>query len=166
MRRVSDVLGAVGMLGTVAVLCAAPSVAVAAGSASGATSTATPAVGAPGSNPLGNPITPGLPQSQASPPTTSTPTVTTTSSGTSTTGGSGLGTSQAIVIVGFAAVLLVGVSFFIWRDARRRAPVRAHRAAAAGAGPNGSRRAASKQRVKPRKLSPAERRRRKRGRAR
>jgi hypothetical protein len=157
MRRVFVVLG------SVSVLAFMPSAAIAAGS-SGATSTATtPAIGAPGSNPLGNPITPGIPQSQASTPTT-TATVTTTSSGTSTTGGSGLGTSQAVVIVGFAAVLLLGVSFFIWRDARRRAPVRAHRAATEGV--NGSRRVGSKQRGKPRKLSPAERRRRKRGRAR
>ena len=158
MRRVFVVLG------SVSVLALMPSAAIAAGS-SGATSTATtPAIGAPGSNPLGNPITPGIPQSQASTPTTTTATVTTTSSGTSTTGGSGLGTSQAVVIVGFAAVLLLGVSFFIWRDARRRAPVRAHRAATEGV--NGSRRVGSKQRGKPRKLSPAERRRRKRGRAR
>ncbi len=128
-----------------------------------ATSTSTtPAVGAPGSNPLGSPITPGLPQSQATTPaTTSTTAVTTTST---SSGGSGLSGSDAIVIVGFAGVLLLGVSFFIWRDARRRAPVRA-RAAAAG-GVNGSSRTGSKQRGKPRKLSPAERRRRKRGRAR
>lgn len=90
-----------------------------------------------------------------------------TTTGTSTTGGSGLSGSDALVIVGFAGLLLLGVSFFIWRDARRRAPVRA-RAAAAGAGGdmNGGRGTGSKQRGKPRKLSPAERRRRKRGRAR
>jgi hypothetical protein len=60
-------------------------------------------------------------------------------------------------------VLLAGISFFIWRDARRRAPVRpgmAHAVAGDGA------RSGSKARPKPRKLSPAERRRRKRGRAR
>jgi hypothetical protein len=61
-----------------------------------------------------------------------------------------------------ALVLLGGISFFIWYDARRRAPVR-HRAAAT-AGEGG--RPGSKTRTKPRKLSPAERRRRKRGRAR
>jgi hypothetical protein len=58
--------------------------------------------------------------------------------------------------------VLTGISLFIWRDARRRAPVR-HRAAEAA---DASSRAAAKQRAKPRKLSPAERRRRKRGRAR
>ena len=155
MRRVFVVFWVVG------VLAGLPSVALAATSTS-----TTPAVGAPGSNPLGSPITPGLPQSQATTPaTTSTTGVTTT--GTSTTGGSGLSGSDALVIVGFAGVLLLGVSFFIWRDARRRAPVRA-RAAAAGAGGNvnGGRGTGSKQRGKPRKLSPAERRRRKRGRAR
>jgi hypothetical protein len=159
MRRVFVVLGTVGVLALM------PSAALAAGSSAATSTTTTPAVGAPGSNPLGNPITPGIPQSQASTPTTTSATVT-TSSGTSTSGGSGLGTSQAAMIVGLAAVLLVGVSFFIWRDARRRAPVRAHRAPTEGGGVNGSRGVGSKQRGKPRKLSPAERRRRKRGRAR
>jgi hypothetical protein len=60
-------------------------------------------------------------------------------------------------------VLIAGISFFIWRDARRRAPVR-HAVANAGGGPGG--RAGSKRQTKPRKLSPQERRRRKRGRAR
>jgi hypothetical protein len=146
----------------VSVLSALPSVALAATSTS-----TTPAVGAPGSNPLGNPITPGIPQSQATTPTTTTATTATTgNTGTSTSGGSGLSGSDALVIVGFAGVLLVGVSFFIWRDARRRAPVRARAAAAGGADGMNGRRTGSKQRGKPRKLSPAERRRRKRGRAR
>jgi hypothetical protein len=59
-------------------------------------------------------------------------------------------------------IVLGGISFYIWRDARRRAPVRAHAAGPIGEG----RRTGSKQRAKPRKLSPAERKRRKRGRAR
>jgi hypothetical protein len=59
--------------------------------------------------------------------------------------------------------VLGGISFFIWRDARRRAPTRARPAGALAAE---GRRQGSKQRAKPRKLSPAERRRRKRGRAR
>jgi hypothetical protein len=59
-------------------------------------------------------------------------------------------------------VLLAAISFFIWRDARRRAPVRS------GGGELGldGRRAGSKPKPKSRKPSPAERRRRKRGRAR
>jgi hypothetical protein len=62
-----------------------------------------------------------------------------------------------------AIALLAGISYFIWRDARRRAPVRHHAAhATAGAGA----RSGSKRPMKPRKLSPAERRRRKRGKAR
>ena len=74
-----------------------------------------------------------IPQSQATTPTTTTATTATTgNTGTSTSGGSGLSGSDALVIVGFAGVLLVGVSFFIWRDARRRAPVRARAAAAGG----------------------------------
>ena len=53
------------------------------------------------------------------------------------------------------------LSFFIWRDARRRAPVRAD-ALATGEGRG---KPGSKPPPKPRKLSQAERRRRKRGRA-
>jgi hypothetical protein len=67
------------------------------------------------------------------------------------------GTGIAAIAVG-AIVILIGISFFIWRDARRRAPVK-HGVVTATAG-------GSKPRPKPRKLSPQERRRRKRGRAR
>lgn len=107
-----------------------------------------------------NPFSPGLP---VAPPTTSTTTTSTTLPSTTSTGGGSLGSGGAIAIAVGALLVLGGISFFIWRDARRRAPVR-HRAAVATAG-DGSR-SGSKQRPKPRKLSPAERRRRKRGRAR
>jgi hypothetical protein len=106
-----------------------------------------------------NPLAPGLPQPTVSVPTTSTPLVTPTTS--SSTSGGGLSSSSAIAIALGAVIVLSGISFFIWRDARRRAPVRHAHADAAG----GSR-AGSKRPIKPRKLSPAERRRRKRGRAR
>jgi hypothetical protein len=108
-----------------------------------------------------NPFTPGLPVSPSQTPTVAPPT-TVTPITTSTGGGSLSGGSVAAIAVG-ALVLLAGISFFIWRDARRRAPVRrgmAHAVAGAGA------RSGSRARGKPRKLSPAERRRRKRGRAR
>ena len=108
-----------------------------------------------------NPLSGGFPQpSVPTPTTTATPTITTSA----TAGGaSGLSGTSAIAIAIGALVVLGGISFFIWRDARRRAPAR-HRAVAAGVGEG--RRAGSKQRTKPRKLSPQERRRRKRGRAR
>ena len=61
-------------------------------------------------------------------------------------------------------IVIGGISYFIWFDARKHAPKRG-RLAAAGVGAAG-RRAGSKPPPKPRKLSPAERRRRKRGRAR
>ena len=105
-----------------------------------------------------NPFTPGVPEQSVSTPTTTTPTVATT---TTTPGSSGLSGGSALAIGIGAIVVLGAISLFIWRDARRRAPVR-HRAAAADAGA----RSGSKARAKPRKLSPAERRRRKRGRAR
>jgi hypothetical protein len=108
-----------------------------------------------------SPFAPGIP-SPTQTQTTPTPIVANpTSSGSSTD--SGLSGTNAIAIALGAIVILSGISFFIWRDARRRAPVR-HRAAAATAGGDG--RAGAKQRAKPRKLSPAEKRRRKRGRAR
>jgi len=108
-----------------------------------------------------NPFAPGIPQQGQ--PTVSTPAATPTVVGTSAgSSDSGLsGTDAALIGIG-AIVILVGISLFIWRDARRRAPVRAAAAAAGGAGG----RAGSKPKPKPRKLSPAERRRRKRGRAR
>jgi hypothetical protein len=56
-------------------------------------------------------------------------------------------------------VVLGGIALFIWRDARRRAPQR-------GGEGYEIRRSGSKRPPKQRKLSPAERKRRKRGRAR
>ncbi len=109
-----------------------------------------------------NPFTPGIPSSPSTPTTNATPTIVPTTTTSTTAGGSLGGGSIAGIGIG-ALVLLGGISFFIWRDARRRAPVR-HRVATATAGESG--RPGSKSRGKPRKLSPAERRRRKRGRAR
>jgi hypothetical protein len=107
-----------------------------------------------------NPLSPGLPVSPAPTPTaTAPPTVTPIT--TPTSGGSLSGGGIVAIAIG-ALVILGGISLYIWRDARRRAPAR-HRAVSARGGEGG--RAATK-RVKPRKLSPAERRRRKRGRAR
>jgi hypothetical protein len=110
-----------------------------------------------------NPLTPGIPLSSASTPTT-TPTVITNVS-SSTTGGSGLSGSGAIVIALGAVVVLAGISFFIWRDARRRAPIH-HHGPAHTSGREDGRELPGSKRTKPRKLSAAERRRRKRGRAR
>ena len=106
------------------------------------------------------PLSPGLPQSNA---TTSTATSAAPLIQTSTTAGdSGLSGGTAVAIGIGALAVLAAICFFIWHDARRRAPVRARHAAADG-DPRGG---AKKRPVKPRKLSPAERRRRKRGRAR
>jgi hypothetical protein len=112
----------------------------------------------------GNPLTPGIPLSQPSAPTTTTPTVVTALSST-TSGGSGLSGSGAIIIALGAVVVLSGISFYIWRDARRRAPIR-HHGPAMTSGREDGRELPGSKRTKPRKLSPAERRRRKRGRAR
>lgn len=109
-----------------------------------------------------NPLSPGFPAAPAPTPTTSTPTIINPTTTSSTGGGSLSGGSVVAIAIG-ALVLIGGISLFIWRDARRRAPVR-HRASAATAGAGG--RPGSKRPVKPRKLSAAERRRRKRGRAR
>jgi len=126
---------------TVALLLAAPSMAFA---VSPTTSTA----------PLGSGVNPLAPV-----PTTTTTTQPVVTNATTTSGGTVSGSSTFVIAAG-AVVILAGISFFIWHDARRRAPVRDAAVNAAGDRVPGSKR------VKPRKLSPAERRRRKRGRAR
>jgi hypothetical protein len=156
LRRFQAVVAA--LLGAALVL---PSAAAAASST--ATTTAappatavTPSFGGQGSNPL----SPGFPQPSVSiPTTTAAPTVAGTTSAGS---GSGFSGNAPFIIAIGAIIVLGGISFYIWRDARRRAPVHAR-----AAGPmDEGRRAGSKARPKPRKLSPAERKRRKRGRAR
>ncbi len=121
-----------------------------------------PAVSAWGQGP--NPFS--VPGAQpATPTTTAAPTTsiaTSTGTGTSSTSGGGLSGTDAIIIAAGAVVVLSAISFFIWTDARRRAPVRHP----AGAGTGERSRSGSKPKPKQRKLSPAERRRRKRGRAR
>jgi hypothetical protein len=120
-----------------------------------------------GTNPISqtpgsNPLTPGFPQPTVSVPTTTTtvPTIQTT---TTPGSGSGFSGSSAIIIAIGAIIVLGGISWFIWRDARRRAPTRTR---AWAPGLEEGRRKGSKPPRKARKLSPAERRRRKRGRAR
>lgn len=120
---------------------------------------ALPAVAVAQGTPTSSPFSPGLPVTPAPTPTATTPTIINPNT-TSTSGGS-LGGGSVVAIAIGAIVLLGGICFFIWRDARRRAPIRRHAVATSGEGRSGSR-----QRAKPRKLSPAERRRRKRGRAR
>jgi len=114
-----------------------------------------------GAQTASNPLSPGFPQPAVS---TQTSTSTTQTIQTNATAGSGSGFSgsSAIIIAIGAIVVLGGISFFIWRDARRRAP-KGHRLTAPIDAEG--RRAGSKPRPKPRKLSPAEKRRRKRGRA-
>ena len=110
-----------------------------------------------------NPLAPGIPASPAAPPTPTATTPTVINPTTTAPGGGGLSGGAAIGIAIGALALLVGISLFIWRDARRRAPVKHHAAhATAGVGA----RSGSKRAPKARKLSPAERRRRKRGKAR
>jgi hypothetical protein len=105
----------------------------------------------------GNSLTPFTPQGPTPTQTATTPAVVSTS----TTGGGLTGTDGVAIGIG-AMLVLGGISFFIWRDARKRAPVRQHAATAAAGGGPGPRQRPQKSR----KLSPAERRRRKRGRAR
>jgi hypothetical protein len=108
------------------------------------------------------PLAPGLPQNTGAVPTAA-PQPTATNNGTvSTAGGSLSGSSTAAIAIG-ALVVLTGISLFIWRDARKRAPVSSR--AGADDGLDG-RRTGTKPKPKSRKPSPAERRRRKRGKAR
>jgi len=110
-----------------------------------------------------NPLTPGFPQPTVSVPTTTTAAPTVATTATAGSGSAFTGNSAIIIAIG-AIIVLGGISVFIWRDARKRAPARGRTAALADGAP-GSRKG-SKQRAKPRKLSQAEKRRRKRGRAR
>ncbi|MDQ6747167.1 MAG: hypothetical protein M3010_03550 [Candidatus Dormibacteraeota bacterium] len=144
-RAIAGVLGAV--LWTVG---------LAPGSAVAATSTSTVPPGA-SSNPLS-----AFPAPPVATTSSATPTVVTNPS-TGSSGASSLSSSTAIAIALGAVVVLGGISFFIWYDARRRAPVRRDSEAA---DLEGRGRTGSKPPPRQRKLSPAERRRRKRGRAR
>ncbi len=109
-------------------------------------------------NPLSGGVTPVSP----TPTPTATATTPVITNGTAqTNGSSSLAGGSTLVIVIAAVAVLGGIAFFIWRDARRRAP--AHPSDALG---GTGRRAGSKTPPKPRKLSTAERKRRKRGKAR
>jgi hypothetical protein len=110
-----------------------------------------------------NPLAPGVPVSPAPSTSTAAPTIVQTASSNSA-GSSSLSSNSVLFIAIGAVVLLVAISYFIWRDARRRAPVKG-RGLTGELGLEG-RRAGSKPPRKPRKLSAAEKRRRKRGRAR
>jgi hypothetical protein len=122
-------------------------------------------IAAPTALAQGTPTNPFAPFPQTSTPTSATqpPLVNQPTTTNATTGSGSLSGGGVLAIAVGAVVVLGGISGFIWHDARRRAPVRS-RATAAAAGPGG--RPGSKQRDKPRKLSAAEKRRRKRGRAR
>ena len=80
---------------------------------------------------------------------------------TAGSGSSSVSGNTAIFVAIGALVLLGGISFYIWHDARHRAPVKA----GADIGFPEGKRAGSKSPQKSRKLSQAERKRRKRGRA-
>ena len=155
----------VALLVAFALGLAGPSAALAKGSAktdtSSASATTTNPAGSVGAAAAANPNNPlsAFPQPQiATTPTQTAPVI--ANSTTNSAGSSSLSGNSAIVIAVGALVVLGLISFFIWRDARRRAPV------TSGAGGFEVRRSGSKAPPKPRKLSPAERRRRKRGRAR
>jgi len=105
----------------------------------------------------------GLPQSSAPTPTQTQASVPLVTTSANNAGGSLSSTDALLVAVG-AIVVLAVIAYFIWSDSRHR--VRALRHAATAGGSNGGPNRGSKAPPKSRKLTPAERRRRKRGRAR
>jgi hypothetical protein len=113
-------------------------------------------------SPTSNPLSPGFPQPSVSTQTATTSVSTIQTSATAGSGSAFSGSSAVFIAIG-AIVVLGGISYFIWRDARKHAP-KGHRLVAPIDAEG--RRAGSKPRPKPRKLSAAEKRRRKRGRAR
>lgn len=86
------------------------------------------------------------------------------SSSSSSSGGDSISTGSAILVGVIAAGLLVWIGFFITRDARRQNRARTHHKQTTNA--NQPRRSGSKPPHKSRKLKPAERKRRQRGRSR
>ena len=146
------------------IAASAASTGKAASSTAGATATsaARPTVTAAATPPVGSAGAGGLSGFPTPPVATSstTSTVVNTSTGSSA-GSSSFSSTNALIVVAGAVAILLGISYFIWRDARRRAPVRS-------GGPSGEGRTkpGSKRPPKPRKLSPAERKRRKRGKTR
>ncbi len=166
-RSAARVWAAFWLCGLLGALLGLPAAALAAGGGKKhtATTTAAPTATAPVSpspspspgGSLGGGLTsPGVVPTTA----TATPTVISTATA-STSGSSGLSGNSAIAIALGAFLVLGGISYFIWRDARRRAPV----AARAAAERDGQNVPGSRARPKARKLSAAERKRRKRGRA-
>ena len=152
---------ALGLAGPSAAFAAKGSGNAAASSTTAAATTPANQAAAAGAAAAANPNNPlsAFPQPQiATTPTQTAPVI--ANSATNSAGSSSFSGNSAIVIAVGALVVLGLISFFIWRDARRRAPV------TSGAGGFEVRRSGSKAPPKPRKLSPAERRRRKRGRAR
>jgi hypothetical protein len=156
----------VGLAGLLAALLGPPAAAVAAGaskrSATAATSatSAAPTASATAPSPSGGGALGGGLTAPGGLPTTSSTTPTVLSASTaSTSGSSGLSGGSAIAIAIGAFIVLAGISYYIWRDARRRAPV------AVRADADRQNRPGSRAPPKARKLSAAERKRRKRGRA-
>jgi hypothetical protein len=157
------------LCGLLGVLLGLPAAAVAAGgggkknatSATSAARTATAPAPVSPSPSAGGSLGGGLTSPGAIPTTTTaTPTVISTATA-STSGSSGLSGNSAIAIAVGAFIVLGGISYFIWRDARRRAPVAARTAAER----DRQNVPGSRAPPKARKLSAAERKRRKRGRA-
>src|SRR6478752_10556427 len=64
-----------------------------------------------------------LPVSPAPTPTATTPTQVITNPTAQTAGSSSLSSASVAVIVLGAVAVLGGIAYFIWRDARRRAPL-------------------------------------------
>jgi hypothetical protein len=119
------------------------------------TGTSTQTLSLPGSNPL----SPGIPDTGGQTPTTSVVTTTTT------TGGGGLGQAGTILLIVFGGLILLGIPFYIWFDARRKA-AKIHHGLGPSSSGTGPVRKGSQAPPKSRKLSAAERKRRKRGKAR
>jgi hypothetical protein len=152
------VAGRVGLAAAARVLVVALAALLLAGPGAALAAGTTPVPALPGST---SPFSPGVPVSPPTTPTAATPTVVNPNA-TTTSAANGLSGTNAVLIAIGAVIVLGGIAYFIWRDARRRAPVRHAGAAALDAGGHRG----SKRPVKSRKLSPAERKRRKRGRAR
>ena len=125
------------------------------------------AAGNVSTTPAGQALTPGLPQAPVATPTTTQPQqvpVAPVVTSTTNAGGSISGAEALLLALG-AAIVLLGVAYFIFRDSRHHASLLS-RVGAATRMPGDAPTRGSKAPHKSRKLSAAEKKRRKRGRAR
>jgi hypothetical protein len=164
-------LGAPAALAAGSATTAAAGSTTAAGTSTSAAASSTTAAGASTSSAVSQASNPtanfGLGNAESNATSqTNTSAANNTSSATSTSGSGGLSGFDAVLIGVIVVLVLVGISFWVWYDARSNVAQLRHGGGAASDPMFSRSHPGSKAAAKPRKPKPAERKRRKRGRAR